>query len=392
LRTLIKQFAARAAAAGRRIGRFVLLLGFCLAGAQLQGAYRNPNLKILLFKSAAGVYLTSLQEMTLRSPAAPIGIGKRILLTPDGPRGLRVNNRLPAGNTLLIKTSGKTQVMNLDDETQRTYLGDFEIRLLTSGLHIINSIPTELYLEGVLNAEISTRWHIEVVKAQVVVSRTFALFKRQQNIDAHWHLSADHHDQVYKGVEIADQRGLSAIRATTGIVVGYRGELAQTFYHSNCGGITADPQNTWKYRLPYLKIKPVPFGKTDPRYHWQRFITDSEMLAILGRAGLPDTPVDRIAISKRTPSNRVLELTVFSHKPHVISGNAFRKASGFQTIQSLLFDMIKVPGGYRFEGTGNGHGVGLSQWSAKEMAERGYKYHDIIFYFYDGTELMIHNG
>ncbi|MBT7888109.1 MAG: hypothetical protein HN580_03745, partial [Deltaproteobacteria bacterium] len=69
-----------------------------------------------------------------------------------------------------------------------------------------------------------------------------------------------------------------------------------------------------------------------------------------------------------------------------------RKASGYKKIQSLLFDVTRVSGGFRFNGKGNGHGVGLSQWSAKEMAENGFKYHEILYYFYQNIELMRHKG
>ncbi len=367
-------------------------LGTLLKCGSLHAAYKNPLLKVLLFSSSDGIYLSNDQGLTLSSKGTIIGTGNKVLIIPDSKTVLIVNNTLSVKGILNISTSGETNVLNLKSKKQRRYLGNFEVRPFKEGAHLINHIPTESYLEGVLNAEISTRWHMEVVKAQAVISRTFALYKRKKRLLDPWHLSSGHYDQVYKGSDIADDRGRAAIRSTTGIVVGYKGHLAQTFYHSNCGGKTADPGKIWQYQLPYLKVQPVPFGKNDPRYHWETTITDREMKRILKKMGLPTAVFNEIIISKRTSSNRVFELSVIGQKTSKVSGYAFRKASGYKRIQSLLFNFKRIPGGFHFKGKGNGHGVGLSQWSAKEMAEEGYKYHEILFYFYRDTELMRHQG
>jgi stage II sporulation protein D (peptidoglycan lytic transglycosylase) len=371
---------------------FLLLILILVSGTTypLQAAYQNPILKVLLFDSTAGLFISNPNGLTLSRNGIVFGSAERVMVTPDDPRRLLINKKLKIDGFITVTTTGETSVLNLDSHLKRRYLGTFTIRPFKGGLHLINHIPTESYLEGVLNAEISTRWHMEVVKAQAVVSRTFALFKRQKQSQHPWHLSSGHYDQVYKGTDIADERGKSAILATSGIVVGFRGKLAQTFYHSNCGGMTADPGNVWQYRLPYLKIRKVPFGNKDPRYHWQATIKNQELVSILKRAGVPINHVGTFAISKRTRSNRVHELTITGSTNRTLSGNGFRKAAGYKRIQSLLFDINRIPGGFQFRGTGNGHGVGLSQWSAKEMAEEGYKYHEILYYFYEGIELMRH--
>lgn len=370
---------------------FLFLTGTVCSGT-LSAAYRNPILKVLLFSGSRGVYLYNPRGLALSNSGRPLGAGAKVLVTPKPGGGLLVNNRQSAGPTLRIAARGKTRVINLSENKKRHYLGDFDVQSFEKGFHLVNLVPTESYLEGVLNAEISTRWHMEVVKAQAVISRTFALFKREKHIRKPWHLTAGHFDQVYKGTDIADERGRAAIQATTGIVVGFKGQLAQTFYHSNCGGRTADPGNIWKYQLPYLKVKPVPFGTKDPRYHWEITLSSRELEAIINRTGLVSGPIKDLQVSRRTPSSRVHELTIVGDQTRTVSGPAFRRASGYRTIQSLIFDIERVPGGFRFKGRGNGHGVGLSQWSAKEMAEAGYKYHQILYYFYHDIELMRHKS
>ena len=233
--------------------------------------------------------------------------------------------------------------------TGRKYHGMIEIRPYSRGLYVINHIRTETYLEGVLNAEISTQWHMDVVKAQAIIARTYALFKRRARNNKWWHLTSGSRDQNYMGANMVDKKGKRAIRETKGIVVHYRGQLAQTFYHSNCGGVTEDPAALWRFSLPYL--------------------TD------------------------RTASNRAAELAfVGDYGEEFMNASQFRRLAGYDKIQSLLLDVVKTADGFYFEGYGNGHGVGLCQWAAKEMAESGYRYEDILHYFYDGIRIRHHQG
>jgi len=368
--------------------RCLVLILITTTAQPLRAEYQNPILKILLYSTSAGAVLSNERGLTLSQDGKQIGIVNSIRVTPSGRSRLLLNKKLPVKGRLKISAQGETTIQNTSQQNRRRYLGTFEIIPYAGGLHLINLIPTESYLEGVLNAEISTKWHVEVVKAQAVVSRTFALFKREKRLQKSWHLSSGHFDQVYHGADIADQRGNLAIRATKGIVVSYQGHLAQTFYHSNSGGMTEDPDRIWQTGLPYLKVKSVPFGKSDPRYYWETVIPNWEMGKILKKAGIRSGEIEEIFISKRTSSKRVFELTFIGEADSKLSGYAFRKASGYKRIQSLLFDVTRVPNGFHFQGRGNGHGVGLSQWSAKEMAERGYKYNEILYFFYQNIELM----
>ncbi|MCP4754887.1 MAG: SpoIID/LytB domain-containing protein [Proteobacteria bacterium] len=307
-------------------------------------------------------------------------------------RKVMVNNRLIVEGSLWVSGQGSIKVLKIGSSIGRRYMGTIEIKPYGRGVYVINHIPVESYLEGVLNAEISTKWSIEVVKAQTVISRTYALHKREKRSKYAWHLSSGHFDQVYKGVDIADARGKLAIRSTYGIVVNYRGNLAQTFYHSNCGGMTEDPGNIWQYALPYLKIKSVPYGQKDPRYRWEITIPNSDIERILERAGMPMDGVQNVFVDKRTSSNRAYQLVFTGNRTRKLSAYDFRKLAGYRRIQSLMFDVVRVPNGFHFQGKGNGHGVGLSQWAAKEMAEVGYKYHEILHYFYTDVELGRYSG
>jgi len=302
-----------------------------------------------------------------------------------------LNDRVVTG-AFMIDSRGPIELRTSGVETTRRYLGSIEVRPQVRGVAVINHVPTETYLEGVLNAEISTDWHIEVVKAQSVISRTFALHKRSARSRQDWHLSSGQYDQVYLGMNIADARGRLAIQSTRGVVVAFEGKLAQTFYHSNCGGTTEDPAHVWRVSLPYLRSIPIPYGQSDPRFHWEAALADGEIVTILRQAGVKIGRVEEIQIIQRTPSERVSQLSFMGDQVAILSGYDFRRLAGYKRVQSLLFDLVRVPGGFYLKGRGNGHGVGLSQWAAKEMAERGYTYADILHYFYQDVELRLFGG
>jgi len=367
--------------------KWFILFGLIFFGSEGYAEYSNPTLKVLLFKSSSPVLVKSANQLSVKEFDLYRDENIQIRIKPASSNKINFNNRLLVKGSLVISSGGIIEITKQVGNFSRRYKGSIEFKPYRGGMYIINHIPIESYLEGVLNAEISTDWPIEVVKAQSVISRTYALHKREKRVEAAWHLSSGHFDQVYNGADISDQRGRFAIRKTRGIVVTHNKKLAQTFYHSNCGGMTEDPGNIWKSKLPYLKIKSVPFGQDDPRYYWKTTISDKAMKRILRKGGISVKNLKDVYISQRTLSKRAFELVLVGDSIKKMTAYDFRKQAGYQKIQSLLFNIIRVPGGYYFEGKGNGHGVGLSQWSAREMAQSGYNYKEILNFFYSGIKL-----
>ena len=362
---------------------------FCLPSS-LWAKYYNPTLKVLLFSTPSAVVLKDSQGLKADGITLQ-GWGKtRIQVNRVNSSKLKINNQFLHNNSLWVRGKGVIEVIKSGSASRRRYRGTIEVKPYAKGLHIINHIPVETYLEGLLNGEISTRWNPEVVKAQAVIARTFALHRRSKRLKSAWHLTAGQGDQVYGGVNIADMLGKRAIVATRGIVVNYKGKLAQTFYHSNCGGMTEDPGYLWKYSLPYLQIKEVPFGEEDPRYYWELTIPDWKMRKILKNAGIYLRKVTDIFISERTQSDRAYKMVFTGRESRSLLAADFRKHAGYNSIQSLLFDVIRVPGGFYFKGKGHGHGVGLCQWAAKEMADMGFSYDEILYFFYNDVQLQVH--
>jgi stage II sporulation protein D len=112
-------------------------------------------------------------------------------------------------------------------------------------LQVINELPIERYLVGLINAEISSKWSAEALKAQAVVARTYALYQKRSRADSPFHLTNTNLDQVYTGASAEDMAAFRTVRATAGEILSYMGEPALAVYHSNAGGKTEAAKEVW---------------------------------------------------------------------------------------------------------------------------------------------------
>ena len=299
--------------------------------------------------------------------------------------GISINNR-EFGSNVKIKPA-ENSLIKID---KKDYRGSIEILRDDKGrLLIINELNVEEYLKGVLNEEISAKWHPESIKAQAVVARTYALYQKENRKDNPYHMEATTTDQVYGGVRREDERTNKAAKDTQGIVLTYEGKLAKVFYHSISGGITEDVTDVWGGEgNNYLKSIKCDFDKDAPNYQWETEIDAVDLEMLLSRNGIKVDGILSIEPVSFTSSGRVSELQI-RHKNGIekISGVNFRKIIGYETIRSTLFRIKEGEGSFIFYGKGSGHGVGLCQWGAKGMAEKGYSYIDILKYYYPGIEI-----
>jgi len=299
--------------------------------------------------------------------------------------GISINSR-EFGSNVKIKPA-ENSLIKID---KKGYRGSIEIlRDDKVGLLVINELDVEEYLKGVLNEEISAKWHPEAIKAQAVVARTYALYQKENRKDNPYHMEATTTDQVYGGARREDERTNKAAKDTQGIVLTYEGKLAKVFYHSISGGITEDVTDVWGGEgNNYLKSKKCDFDKDAPNYQWETEIDAVDLEMLLSRNGIKVDGILSIEPVSFTSSRRVSELQI-RHKNGIekISGVNFRKIIGYETIRSTLFRIKEGEGSFIFYGKGSGHGVGLCQWGAKGMAEKGYSYIDILKYYYPGIEI-----
>ena len=295
----------------------------------------------------------------------------------------------------------------------RGYRGAAEFLRDRTGLTVVNRVDMEGYLLGVVTAEMGRRSSIELaaLRAQAVVSRTYALRNlgrwRAQGFD----LYATVADQAYGGIGAESPEARVAVSDTRGRVLTYNGALIEAFFYSTCGGRTAGGVEVFRGAVgPYLRSvsDAAPDGSAycsiSPRFHWHEEWTGESLRATLQRnlpreagVGIGETQaVTDVRITRRTGSGRADQLAIELGGSEVrVDGPAIRRVlrgpSG-ELLRSATFNLVVTGAGRTVtrltaDGMGAGHGVGFCQWGAVGRARAGQGFEQILAAYYPGTTL-----
>lgn len=344
----------------------------------------------------------------------------------------------------------------------RSYRGHFEVLAGEKGLVLVNVVPLEDYVKGVLKMEVNPSWPMEVLKAQAVVARTYALANLGRHRKDGFDLCASVHCQEYRGASAEDERLNRAVEATSGEVLTYGGALARVFYHSDSGGYTSSAKSIWGEDVPYLRgVKEEFYHRVrSPHSSWRLEISAAEVGEALSGAGYDVGLPHSVEVTKRDEWGfRAVRVAVSGSRGRVeMPASRFRQILGYSVLKSTAFEVRGVgsPSGSReppsevsppssrpvrgrvnvrelmeaglsydeiveklyeaygilqgdlappeepkgeraqrktpqrgrsfvFEGRGWGHGVGMSQWGARALAEMGKSYRDILGFYFPGT-------
>lgn len=289
------------------------------------------------------------------------------------------NGKELGSRSILITSPKSFIVMN-----KKAFRGNLE---LYGGQEIIvvNVLSLDDYLVGLINMEISSKWHMEVLKAQAVVARTYALYRKEMKKEELYHLESSVMDQVYEGGNVEDVASAIAVFSTKGEILVNDGKILPAFYHSTCGGHTESSKEVWGFYHPSLKGVKCDFCIDSPNYSWVYKISLGDLENLTGIKGIVG-----IDIVERTSTGRVKKLIIRTgNSNHRISGSALRKTVGYENLKSTNFSVSFNRGDIIFKGKGSGHGVGLCQWGAKKMAEMGYNYREILQFYYPGSRIEV---
>ncbi|MFH1478997.1 MAG: SpoIID/LytB domain-containing protein [Candidatus Omnitrophota bacterium] len=271
----------------------------------------------------------------------------------------------------------------------RQFRGEIDIIRKDDGkLMVINHIDVEEYLYGVLYHEVSHRWPIEVLKAQAIAARTYALYQKFTTTNKYFDLTSDVYSQMYGGRTSETYITRKAVNLTMGEVLTYEGKVFPAYFHATCGGSTASSNSIWSIDLLPLRGVKCAYCEFSPHYAWKKDFKSIDIEASLKKAGY-DLTIVSIDILKRDPSGRVLEMVIKGKDKLVkLDGNKFRLIVGPDLIRSADFN-VKVSGKYIFfDGKGWGHGVGMCQWGAYGMAKEGWRSEEILEYYYPASKLI----
>ncbi len=318
----------------------------------------------------------------------------------------------------------------------REYRGCFRATTaVQGGVLLLNVLDMEDYLRGVVPSEMPAMWHPEAVKAQAVAARTYALKETLTSRAAQYDVTADTSDQMYLGASKEHPASDAAIKATEGMVATYNGQVITAYYHS-CGG-----GRTRKGTEPYLAGVESP--EESPYDEWKLEYSLDELGAILAKGGYS---VGKLTGARKVPAPDErdgfrVEFTGEGGSKQLTTISV-RKILGINTCKSLNFSVEtlgsagealvalnasgklevrgentqgwvkpgsayaigaegvgKITGAYaltldslpskvRIIGHGYGHGLGMSQYGAKYMAEHGASWQEIILHYYSGVQIV----
>ncbi len=257
---------------------------------------------------------------------------------------------------------------------------------LLNGVNVIK-LSLEDYILGVIACEMPASFEIEALKAQAVASRTFALEKMKEENEYDLENSAN--DQCYSSIEDMQKKWgkdynkyytkiKEAVYSTKNEYITYNNKIIKAFYFSTSNGYTENVQNVFGEKLEYLVPVSSSWDTKTSSYEKETTFTEKNFLNLLK---LKDEKIISINIDEKNETGRVSYISINSQK---FKGTTFRKLLG---IRSTDFDISFKNDIVYIKTRGYGHGVGLSQYGSNGMAKEGYKYEEIIKYYYKNTEI-----
>lgn len=345
----------------------------------------EPTMRVLIkdhgkhitLESEMALIVSGVSGKKLYSGLGPVAITQRGSL-------LLLNGRSLDSDRCRVESNHTT--IALDGHRFR---GTFAITAEAEGIRVINHLPPEQYLYGVVPGEMSPGWPKETLMAQAVAARTYALYVQSKSRDKAFDVISTTSSQVYGGYDAEAERSNSAVDLTRGQVITHKGKLIVAYFHSNSGGHTEDAKNVWSADLPYLKGSPDRFSAQKPGSTWDYVINYKDLSDRLNRYGMDVGNILALEPIGKTRSGRISGFKVISDKgSYELKSNAFRLKMGATALRSTLLGIETDRSGIRIKGKGYGHGVGMSQWGARQMAEEGFGYQDILKHYYRDVEIV----
>ncbi len=357
----------------------ILIFVFCFTASADAGSRAPENVRVAVLKGAESVRIDGTGLTAVDENGRRLDMGGPVTVKAEN-GGISVNGgivrKLRCSARVVVRINGKS------------FRDVIEILPLEKGLLVINELPLEDYLAGIINSEISSQWPIEAIKAQAVVARSYAVYQMEARKNMPYQLESTVMDQVYDGYDGEDSRAVRGVRETSGEVLTFNGKVIQAFFHSSCGGHTEASEKVWSVAQPYLKGVACKYCLASPSVKWEKTIPLKKLEALLRKGGYNVRGICGIIPLARDESGRIGPMSILYPGGSInISAVDFRKTVGYGVIRSTDFEVCISGEDAVFTGAGYGHGVGLCQWGAEKRAEEGFNYREILSYYYPGTTL-----
>ena len=275
------------------------------------------------------------------------------------------------------------------DEIKFKYVTNNIIRVKDEKTGIINEVPFEDYIKGVVAGEMPATFELEALKAQAVASRSYAMYQMTATKDREYDVLNTTANQVY----LTDQelkenwkeeypekinKIKEAINETSGEYLTYEGKVINAMFFSTSVGATENSEEVFVSALPYLRSVDSKWDEASPAYTDTYTFTLEEFYKKLN---LQYNQTLTIEVTSKTSTGRTRTLKINGTE---ING---RDLATKLNLRSNYFDIVQNENNVTITTKGFGHGVGMSQYGANGMAKEGYKYDQILKHYYQNTEI-----
>jgi stage II sporulation protein D len=371
------------------------------------------------------------QNYEVSAEPAPFTAGEPLIFTISEPNILL--NGVSVGSNPLKITPGNTFLT----WNGRQYRGEFLVSLHNGKLSLVNRLPVEAYLQGVLPKEVVPQWPMAALKAQAIAARTYTLAHLGAHAADGFDLCDTVHCQVYGGASCETPTTDQAVAETVDQVIIYRGKLINALYHSSSGGYTVDAANAWGLKTDYLKPA-LDWDQNSPKFEWYRILEWDALqgavarkypqlgrltralpaalsakgqvlkIRLIGVDGEIVLPGEQFRFLVNLPSSNMQMAVIYGPEPLVslwwVKNNLYPDVyiANYE-IPGLAAEEIvppwdtpdpwewlqdKTPLRVVIRGSGWGHRIGFSQWGGKGMAEAGYNEIQILQHYYRNVSII----
>lgn len=276
-----------------------------------------------------------------------------------------------------------------DEEITFNFSSNSIVRVYREDKNIIERVPIEQYVVGVLSGEVPINFEPEALKAQAVASRTYVMYHVQESLDKDYDVVDTVANQVFKSDDDLKEKWKDkyteninkvreAVLATSGEYLTYDGKVIESFFFSTSVGYTENSEDVFSEALPYLRSVDSHWDQESPAY------TDSvefTKLEFFSQLELAYTDNLKVEILEKTKTGRVKKIKINNQE---MTG---KEVCAKLKLRSTCFEIKEEKNMIKISTKGYGHGVGMSQYGAQGMALEGYKYEDILKHYYSGVSI-----
>lgn len=377
----------------------------------------EPTIRVGLGTGQGTAMFLAKGEYVVRDGETGQGLEKisaNITLTVTERKGQFLLNGKPISAKTLVISRADSRASLPISYNGEAYRGDFRLLIKNGTITVINDVPLDDYVGGVLGAEMGADWPMEALRAQAVAARTFGLYSLGHHEEEGFDVCPNTHCQVYGGIAAESKMGLSAVSSTRGEVMMYDGKPIYAAFHASAGGRTAGNEEAGGDPIPYLKSvrDEATYGAA---YHWQVAVSATELRTKLRSAGFDIGVLKRVELSPlaegmrnetadRYVSGRVRTVRfVGTLRTADLPGTKLRWLFG---LPGTRFDcryqkgIMNTPNregkiefhgqpseSLIFDGWGRGHGLGMSQWGAYALAAKK-DYRAILYHYYTNVKIV----